>query len=81
MKLSKQEHDAINDLKALGGRWPKSLWLFSASGTLHVMKKDSNNRVYHPLHISGSGPSSGGGVDPDYIVATIQGIENDGGDW
>ena len=72
IELNKDEKAAIDTLKRLSKRWPKSLWLFSASGTLCVMRKDmEGRRVELPSH---------GGVDPDYLVTTVK-IENDGGDW
>lgn len=62
--FSPEEEKVIRTLVRLGEKWPDSLLLFSASGTLHVMKKDdyvanlfSNDRI-----------------------ATIPGITNDGGD-
>jgi len=74
LPLSKEEQNAISSLKRLAKRWPKSLWLFSASGSLHVMQKDSEGRQ---KMLAGRGA----GVDPDYVVETIKGIDNDGGDW
>lgn len=70
MDLTKEEQSAISSLKRVAKKWPKSLWLFSASGALLVMKKDENNeKVY-----------KGDGIDPNYEVAHIF-IENDGGDF
>jgi len=65
------EEQAIKALKRLAKRWPKSLWLYSASGTLCVMRCDENGECVH---------TSRGGVDSDYIVDYIN-IPNDGGDW
>lgn len=71
MKITYEEREAVASLKSLSKRWPKSLWLFSANGTLNVMKKKrGGKRATLP----------GGGMDPAYVVATIP-IENDGGDW
>ena len=68
----------INDFKKLAKRCPKSLWLFSGSGTLWVMKLGENGkRVMTP---GTGGIGSGGGVDPNYGIDTIK-IPNDGGDW
>lgn len=64
------EHDAVAALSRLANRWPKSLWLFAASGRLNVMRK--NERGERAL--------TGDGMDPAYSVAEI-GIEADGGDW
>jgi len=72
-ELTDKEKSAISALKRLAKKWPKSLWLFSASGTLCVMKAGPNGEQVHT--------SKNGGIDPDYIVETIKGIQNDGGDW
>ena len=71
MNLTKEEYNAINTLHRLSKKWPKTLWLFSASGSLYVMKKDKEGR---------HAETSIGGMDPDYSVAIVD-IENDGGDW
>ena len=66
------EKEAIKKLKDLARDWPKTLWLFAASGDLCVMSTDSDgNRVY---------TEQGGGVDPRYIIEYID-IPCDGGDW
>lgn len=66
-----EEKRAIAALKRLAKTWPKSLWLFSASGSLCVMQKgEDGDRVRLPC----------GGADPAANLATIN-IENDGGDW
>jgi hypothetical protein len=70
-ELSADEEKAIRSLKRLAKTWPKSLWLFSASGTLLVMRAGENGDHVHL-------PSDG--VDPDYALTTIA-IPNDGGDW
>ena len=70
-ELTKDETKAINTLKRLAKTWPESLWLYSASGTLHVMRKGEDG---HAAML----PT--GGVDPDYALTSV-GIENDGGDW
>lgn len=65
------ERAAIATLKRLAKRWPKSLWLFSGSGSLCVMRSlQDGSRAHLP----------GDGMDPDYCLATID-IPNDGGDW
>lgn len=69
--LNRKERNAINSLKRLARRWPDSLWLFSASGTLHIMRTDELGRQVHLAN---------DGVDPKYCVETVN-IENDGGDW
>ena len=70
--LTKEEQNAINTLNRLGQRWPKSLWLFSASGSLCVMRSGVDGRPVENYN---------GANDTDYIVDTIQGIPNDGGDF
>ena len=70
-KPTPEEAKAIKEFKALAKRWPKSLWLFSASGGLHVMHKDADGTHAHLPNC---------GIDPAYIVDTID-IDNDGGDW
>ena len=66
-----EERKAINALKRLAKKWPKSLWLFSASGSLCVMRTDENGEHAH---------IAGGGADAHYVLETID-IPNDGGDW
>jgi hypothetical protein len=69
--INADEKKAIAALKRVAKIWPKTLWLFSASGSLHVMKTDENGeRVHLPDD----------GMDPDFVVDTIN-ISNDGGDW
>lgn len=71
MEITQEEKKAINALKRIAKVWPDSLWLFSASGSLCVMKTDENG---HEVRFES------GGVDPDYIIDNIN-IPNDGGDW
>lgn len=73
IELSAAEVAAIKSLERLAKRWPGSLWLYSASGTLWVMRTDDNGMQ---AHLSG-GRS---GIDPGYSVTAIN-IQNDGGDW
>lgn len=68
-ELTKAEEKAIELLEKTAKHWPKSLWLFSAGGTLHVMKKKDGQQVFVD-----------GGADQEYSVAIIT-IENSGGDW
>lgn len=67
---TKEEDKAIRALHRVAKIWPESLWLFSASGALEVMKKNTD----------GERAKIGVGIDQEYIVDTID-IENDGGDW
>lgn len=69
--LTVEEKKAIAALKRLAANWPKSLWLYSASGSLCVMQKNKNGE---------RATNRGGGFDADFALATIP-IENDGGDW
>jgi hypothetical protein len=71
IKTTPEEDRAIRSLKRLAKKWPKSLWLFSASGRLHVMRCDENGQAVM---------TKNGGSDPDYSITTIN-IKNDGGDW
>jgi hypothetical protein len=62
--LSDEERRAIAALERLAKRWPRSLKLFSWSGTLCVMRADDSLL---------DDPSAA-------IITTIEGIPNDGGD-
>jgi hypothetical protein len=68
--LTLDEARAIRSLERLAKRWPKSLMLFSHSGTLNVIKLDDEGGWSLP----------GGHHDGNAIVTTITGIQNDGGD-
>ena len=70
VELTKEEENAINTLNRLAKRWPESLWLFSASGSLWVMQKNSDGEKSH----------DGDGYDQECALSCID-IENDGGDW
>lgn len=50
---------------------PKGYWLYSACGTLHIMRCDEDGR-----HMF-----KGTGIDPDSVVATMDHVDIDGGDW
>jgi len=43
--VTKAEQNAIGALKRLAKRWPKTLTLFSCSGTLVVMKEGPDGRL------------------------------------
>lgn len=77
MTPTREEQKAIDSLNRIGKKWPKTLWLFSASGTLCVMRKGENGEQV----TTDIGKHGGGGMDQDYVLATIPGIQNDGGDW
>lgn len=72
--LTEAEKSAVRRLKRLAKAWPKTLWLYSAGGSLHVMQTDANGDQAMGAGLLGEG------VDPDYSVITIN-IPNDGGDW
>ena len=62
--LAADERRAIASLQRLAKRWPQTLMLFSWSGMLCVMPNGFDRED-----------------DPDgAVIATIQGIPNDGGD-
>ena len=67
--LELAEAKAIRSLKRLATIWPESLWVFAASGTLWVMKKEGGKKMF-----------AGEGVDQDFCLGRIN-IECDGGDW
>jgi hypothetical protein len=71
LSLDAEERRAIATLKRLAKRWPSSLWLFSASGNLNVMRCNADGERAYGRNSS---------VDPDFIVEGID-IPNDGGDW
>ncbi len=73
-ELTEKEKKAIEALERVAKIWPASLWLFSASGTLCVMRKGENGK--RAVDMAGGCES----VDRDYIVTDIS-IDNDGGDW
>ena len=70
-KLTNKEKLAIKLLQQAATNWPRTLWLFSANGTLYVMRKKNGKKVMNQR----------GGVDDNYIETQIQNIDNDGGDW
>ena len=70
-KLTAKEKLAIQRLQDLATDWPDSLWLFAASNSLCVMKKDGQgHRVMTHL----------GSFDQSAMVADVN-IESDGGDF
>lgn len=70
--MSEQERKAIIALQRAAKIWPDSLWLFSADGILHVMRKTDEG--VHAV-------TNNGGMDPDFMIGVTIDIENDGGDW
>ena len=74
--LTDDEKRVIGALKRLARKWPMTLWLYSASGSLNVMRCNSEGK--HA--VSDRGLDQHGGVDPAYSITVID-IPNDGGDW
>lgn len=70
---TRAEMEWIKRFKRLASSCPKSLWLFSASGRLHVMKTPEDGNEMGNSY-------DGCGVNPDNSIDTID-IRNDGGDW
>jgi hypothetical protein len=71
-ELTPDERKAVAALRKLAESWPASLWLFSGSGTLHVMRfGPAGDRVYDDR----------GFADQDYAIRKPINIPNDGGDW
>jgi hypothetical protein len=67
--LTDNERRAIASLRRLAKRWPQSLMLFSASGTLCVMPNNGEDGFRETSR------------DSEQVIETIHGIPNDGGDW
>ena len=68
---TQQELKWIAAFQRLAKKCPESLWLFSASGSLCIMKIPEDGEIM----------ADNGGVNQENIIDTIQGIHNDGGDW
>ena len=65
------EKQIINALNRLEKNWNNNYWLFSAAGSLHLMKY-SNDRERLV--------TSEGSMSPEAIIETFL-IQSDGGDW
>lgn len=61
--LSKEEQEAISDLRSLVERWPPRLWILSQGSRLYVLAKENGLRVVSD--------------DPELTVATIETIKED----
>ena len=72
MTPTKEESNIISSLRRIAKKWPETTWLFSASGTLCVMRCGEKGEQV---------TTSSGGIDQNYVLDTISGIPNDGGDW
>lgn len=78
VKCTPEEDKLIDSLRRLANKWKKSrsrLWLYSASGTLHVMMHGDTD--YNPAPEL----TRNGGSNIDNSIIIIDGIPNDGGDW
>jgi len=64
MRLTTQEKRAISELEKLAKRWPKTLVVFSWSGTLHVLKPGKRRTMGQAIVASFSGIPNDGG-DPN----------------
>lgn len=78
IECTPEENKLIDSLKRLAKKWEKygnRLWLYSASGSLHVMMhgdtEDNPTPEFTKLN----------GSNIDNSITTIDGIKNDGGDW
>lgn len=63
---------AIKELHRLAARWPKSLWVFAASGSFWVMQCGPDDK--RKMCVTSEG------YDPNASLAKID-IPCDGGDW
>ena len=72
LDLTDDQKRAVLALKRVAKRWPKGIWLFCTADGIEVMRcgPDGEHVMAH-----------GGGVDRDYYVDSINGIDHDGGDW
>ena len=70
--LTPEEKLAISRLKSLAKVWPKSLWLFSQSGSLLIMRYGEDGKEVM---------TDSGIFDQEYIVPANIDIPNDGGDF
>ncbi len=78
VKCTPEEDKLIDSLRRLANKWKKSgsrLWLYSASGVLHVMMHGDTD--YNPAPEL----TRNGGSNIDNSIIIIDGIPNDGGDW
>lgn len=78
IELTDKQSECVAALERLAKKWKKDgkgLWLYSASGTLHVMLDGDTKQNPEPEE------SSILGVNPNNSVTIITGIPNDVGDW
>jgi hypothetical protein len=70
-QMTIKQRQWVTKLQHLLDNAPDDVWLFVASNTLNVMKKNNGQRVL----------SKNGGMDQGQLLAVITGVEVDGGDW
>lgn len=78
VELTAKQSECVAALERLAKKWKKDgkgLWLYSASGTLHVMLDGDTAQNPEPEEATCRG------VNPNNSVVIISGIPNDGGDW
>lgn len=78
IECTPEECKLIDSLKRLAKKWEKDgkrLWLYSASGSLHVMMHGDTVDNPTPEFTEYGGSNIGNSV------ITVYGILNDGGDW
>ncbi len=71
LPVTKVELDWIKEFKKLAKKCPENLWIFSASGSLCIMKTPEDGNEMRET----------GGFNQDNLIEIIRGIKNDGGDW
>ena len=70
--LTPEEKRAISRLKSLAKVWPESLWLFSQSGSLLIMRYGEDGM---------EAKADSGSFDYEYALSELIDIPNDGGDF
>jgi hypothetical protein len=77
--ITPEEAAAIRSLKRLAKNWPNSLRLFSWSGSLHVLKRNSND-IYASIATISNIPNDGG--DPsEFPSAGVAHTEEEDMSW
>jgi hypothetical protein len=62
-------------LSAVLAEQPRDTWLYVGAGSLHLMRCGPRRAHAHAVTASG-------GIDPDYVLASLTGrLDIDGGDW
>jgi len=63
----------VRRFRKLAEQMPPEVWVYVASGSVHVMACDEKGRPYEKEH--------GDGTSQDGIVESVRGGHWDGGDW